>query len=103
MVVPGFGGVARAYGALLGLTLLNPATVIYFAALVLGHSATSASGIAAALFVVAVFAASASWQLLLAVGGSALGRYLAGPRGRRATAAVSVVLIVALAARTFVG
>jgi len=45
----------------------------------------------------AAFAASASWQLLLAGGGALLGRLLAGPRGRLATALVSSAVIVGLA------
>jgi arginine exporter protein ArgO len=89
---------ARAYLALLALTLLNPATVIYFSALVLGRQAgTARSAAASVVFVLAAFAASASWQLILAAGGSAVGRFLAGPRGRLATALVSSVLIAVLA------
>ncbi|MFD0851460.1 LysE family transporter, partial [Actinomadura adrarensis] len=66
----------RAYLALLGLTILNPVTVIYFAALVLGNQ--SVSGPEGVIFVLAAFAASASWQLLLAGGGALLGRALTG-------------------------
>jgi arginine exporter protein ArgO len=89
----------RAYLGLLGLTLLNPATVVYFSALVLGRQAGVArSPAASAVFVLAAFAASASWQLLLAVGGSAVGRVLTGPRGRLVTALVSSGLIALLAA-----
>ena len=77
----------RAYAALLGLTLLNPATIIYFAALVLGRQAAgNRSAVESVVFVVAAFAASASWQLLLAAGGTAVGRLLTGPRGRLVTA-----------------
>jgi arginine exporter protein ArgO len=91
----------RAFVALLGLTLLNPATVVYFSALVLGRQAGAArSAAGSVVFVVAAFAASASWQLLLAVGGSVVGRFLAGPRGRLATAVVSSVLIAVLAVDT---
>jgi arginine exporter protein ArgO len=93
-----FPSPGRAFAGVLGLTLLNPATVIYFVALVLGRPAVS-SGYGA-VFVVAAFLASASWQLFLAVSGSALGRYLGGPRGRLATAAASAVLILGLAVRT---
>jgi arginine exporter protein ArgO len=90
----------RAYAGLLGLTLLNPATVVYFGALVLGEQAGRARSLAAAgLFVAAAFVASASWQLLLAAGGSVLGRLLSGPRGRLATAFVSSAVILALAVR----
>jgi arginine exporter protein ArgO len=49
------------------------------------------------LFVVAAFAASASWQLVIAGSGSLVGRVLTGPRGRLVTALVSTVVIIALA------
>ena len=49
------------------------------------------------VFVLAAFAASASWQLLLAGGGGLVGRMLTGPRGRLATALVSSAVIVVLA------
>jgi arginine exporter protein ArgO len=88
----------RAYGGLLGLTLLNPATIVYFAALVLGDRAAGGRGPAAsAVFVVAVFAASASWQLLVAGGGAAVGHHLVTARGRLATALVSSAAVAALA------
>jgi arginine exporter protein ArgO len=93
---------ARAYFGLLGLTLLNPATIIYFGALVLGGQAggTVATKV---VYCLAVFAASASWQLLLAAGGSVLGRVLTSPRGRLATALVSSVVISALAVQLALG
>jgi arginine exporter protein ArgO len=88
----------RAYGALLGLTLLNPTTILYFAALVLGDQAAGARGAGAAtLFVIGVFVSSASWQLLLAGGGAAVGRHLVSPTGRLVTALASSVVIAALA------
>ncbi|MBX6748788.1 MAG: LysE family transporter [Micromonosporaceae bacterium] len=91
----------RAFLGLLGLTLLNPATIVYFGALVLGRQATTPlSPVAEAVFVVAAFVASASWQLLLAGGGSLVGRVLAGPRGRLATAVTSSIVIVILAVMT---
>jgi arginine exporter protein ArgO len=94
----------RAYAALLGLTLLNPATVIYFAALVLGRQASGNRSVAGSVvFVVAAFAASASWQLLLAAGGTAIGRLLTGPRGRLVTALASSAVILALALRLILG
>ena len=94
----------RAFGALFGLTLLNPATVIYFAVLVLGAKSSGiAGGLAgSAVFVVAALFASASWQLVLAAGGSALGRTLASDRGRLITAIVSSAIIVVLAIRTLI-
>ncbi|MFH9174722.1 LysE family transporter [Streptomyces albogriseolus] len=93
-------GALRAYLALLGLTLLNPTTVIYFAALVLGSQGGSAAGAAErSVFVTAAFAASASWQVLLAAGGALLGRALTGHRGRLATALVASGVTTALALR----
>ena len=90
--------VASAKGA---LTILNPATVVYFAALVLGMKSGALHGVTESVtWVAAVFAASASWQLLLAAGGSALGRALSSERGRLVTAIVSAALILALALRT---
>ncbi|MBU5944804.1 LysE family transporter [Streptomyces sp. PAM3C] len=90
----------RAYLTLLGITLLNPATVIYFAALVLGSEGGSAAGAAErTVFVTAAFAASASWQTLLAGGGALLGRALTGHRGRLATALVASGVMTALALR----
>ncbi|MFK3982316.1 LysE family transporter [Micromonospora sp. NPDC050397] len=90
----------RAFGVVLGLTLLNPTTILYFGALILGRQASeplTATG--AAIFVAAVLTASASWQLLVAGSGSLLGRLLASPRGRLGTALVSSTLIVVLAVR----
>ncbi|MER6293458.1 LysE family transporter [Streptomyces althioticus] len=93
-------GALRAYLTLLGVTLLNPATAIYFAALVLGSQGGSAAGAAErAVFVTAAFAASASWQVLLAGGGALLGRALTGHRGRLATALVASGVMTALALR----
>lgn len=93
-----------AFVVLLGATLVNPATIVYFAALVLGAQAdtivASADRIA---FVAGAFLASASWQLMLAGGGSMLGRLLTGARGRLATSLVSAVLIAALAVWTVAG
>lgn len=91
---------ARAYLGLLGITLLNPTTVIYFAALVLGTRVEDAvRPLEQGVFVFAAFAASASWQLLLAGGGALLGRALTGHRGRLTTALVSSAVITALAVR----
>ncbi|MFC8194883.1 LysE/ArgO family amino acid transporter [Streptomyces sp. NPDC057298] len=92
-------GPGRAFLALLGITLLNPTTVVYFVALVLGRGAgTAADPLEQGVFVLAAFAASAGWQLLLAGGGALLGRALTGRRGRLATALVSSAVILALAA-----
>ncbi len=94
----------RAYLGLLGLTILNPATIVYFGALVLGRRADDGASLAGEiLFVVGAFLASASWQLLLAGSGSIVGRVLTGPRGRLTTALVSSVMIAALAVGLVIG
>ena len=87
----------RAYLSLLGITLLNPVTVLYFSALVLGSKANGLGGPGeSAVFVIAAFCASASWQLVLVAGGVALGALLTGRTGRLVTGLVSSAVIVAL-------
>jgi len=83
----------QAYAGILGLTLLNPATVGYFAALVLGRGG-SGGGV---WFVAGAFLASASWQLLVAASGALAGRLLTGERAQLITALVSSTVIAALA------
>ena len=87
---------ARAYFGLLGMTMLNPTTVIYFTALVLGGR-TTPTPLHQTVFVTAAFIASSSWQLLLAAGGALLGRALTSRGGRLTTALASSLLICALA------
>lgn len=91
----------RAYLGFLGLTLLNPWTLVYFGVLMLGGHMGPATGTPAlAAFAAAVFAASASWQLFLATGGAMLGHTLTSPRGRIVTALISSLAIAALALLT---
>jgi len=100
----GLGTPIRAYGGILALTLLNPMTIVYFAALVLarqGGGELTAGG--EVVFVLAAFVASASWQLLIASGGTLVGRLLTGPRGRLYTALASGLLIIVLAIVLVVG
>ncbi|MEU8264949.1 LysE family transporter [Micromonospora sp. NPDC048999] len=92
---------ARAFLGILALTMLNPATVVYFAALVLGRGQPGGSEISAAvLFTLGAFIASASWQLLIAGGGTLIGRVLTSGRGRLATGLLSSAIIAALAVAT---
>lgn len=82
------------------LTLVNPVTVVYFAALVGSSTLAVEAGTAERLvFVLAAFAASLSWQLLLTTAGSLVGRVLTGPTGARVTALVGGALVIALAVR----
>ena len=86
------------------LTLVNPVTVIYFAALIGSSTLAVDAGVAERIvFVVAAFAASLSWQLLLTTAGSLVGRALTGPTGARVTALVGGALVIALAVRATLG
>ncbi|WP_425480772.1 LysE family transporter [Sciscionella sediminilitoris] len=89
----------RAFLGLLALTAINPATLVYFLALILGRGAEGGG----ALFVLGALLASASWQLLLVCGGGLLGRALTGARGRLVIAIVSAVLMLVLAVAALTG
>jgi arginine exporter protein ArgO len=92
------GGV-RAYLAFLGLTLLNPATIAYFAALIVGLQADALLGRAAkTLFVLGAFLASAAWQVTLVAAGGVLHHRLP-TNATLVTGLVGTVVIVALAVR----
>ena len=94
------GTPGRAYATLAGLTVFNPLTAAYWAALVVGRQAsTTLTAAQAAVFVAAVFVASASWQTLLAGDGALIGRLVTSRRGMLATALASSVLIALLALR----
>jgi arginine exporter protein ArgO len=82
----------RTYVALLGLTLLNPATVIYFAALTVGLPFLGDTP-ERLVFAAAAFVASLSWQSLLAGFGAMLGRG-AGHRLRLPTMLVGNLAII---------
>ncbi|SOE10445.1 Arginine exporter protein ArgO [Streptomyces sp. 2323.1] len=91
----------RAYLQLLGLTILNPLTIIYFSALVLGLRDDAWTSWNSLIFVVAAFAASASWQAVLAIGGALVSKVLTSDRGRLGTALIGNGVILFLAARLF--
>lgn len=84
----------RTYLALLGLTLLNPATVIYFAALTVGLPFLGDLS-ERLVFAGAAFVASLSWQSLLAVFGALLGRG-AGHRLHWPTMVLGNLIVIAL-------
>jgi threonine/homoserine/homoserine lactone efflux protein len=88
----------RTYARFLGLTLVNPATVVYFAAIVIGLGVTeSMTGGEGALFVIGAGLASLSWQTLIAYSGAfAGGRLSAGARKAVTVAGNLVVLGFAL-------
>ena len=94
---------AAAYALFVGITAVNPTTVVYFAAVVLGNQHLVSSAPEGVVFVLAAFLASASWQLLLAGGGAALGRVATGHRAHLVTGLVSALVIALLAVHTMLG
>lgn len=88
----------RVYLLFLGLTLLNPATIVYFVSLAVGLPEISEDLAARALFVIGVVLASLSWQTGLAAVGAALHARLT-PRMELATTLLSSAILVAFALR----
>jgi len=97
VALPGPADYAATYAKFLGLTLINPLTVVYFAAFILGSGlAEDLTTTGAALFVVGAFLASLSWQIGLA-GIGAIARHRL-PHGFRIGAVVTGnLLIIAMA------
>ena len=103
---PGATETARAavatYLRFVGLTLLNPMTIIYFAALMLGLPEIGSGVEQKTAFVVGAFGASLSWQLLLAAVGALAHRRLPA-RFQIGVSLVGNVVIAAFAVRIALG
>jgi arginine exporter protein ArgO len=97
VVMPNRSELASTYARFLGLTVINPTTIIYFAAVVVGlgvaSGLTPSGGI---LFCLGAFAASLSWQTLLAFTGASAGRRMS-PKVQTVAMLVGNVLILLLA------
>jgi arginine exporter protein ArgO len=93
----GTRSVARTYLLFLGLTIVNPLTLLYFAALMLGLPVAT-GGEGRLLFVVGALGASLSWQWLLAAAGALLHGRLPD-RVQAFTGAVGSVIVLGFAAR----
>jgi arginine exporter protein ArgO len=100
---PRGGDLARTYARFVGLTIINPTTVVYFAAIVIGlgvaEDMTTGEG---AQFVMGAFLASLSWQTLIASVGAFAGHRLS-ERARRVVTIVGNLVILALAAVILLG
>ena len=84
------------------LTLLNPLTIVIFAAIAVALPDITGDLGARGAFVAGAFLASLSWQeLLAAIGGVLNGRLSA--RAQRASGFVSAAIVLALAARVLIG
>jgi arginine exporter protein ArgO len=94
---------ARAFVLFVSITAINPATVAYFAAVVLGNQDLVEGFWQGTAFVLAAFAASASWQLTLAGGGAALAGFVTSRRGHLVTGIASAAVIAGLALLTLRG
>lgn len=90
-------GVLPTYLRFLGLTAVNPLTVLYFTALVIGLPAIAGSPGARGAFGLGVGLGSGAWQLALAGVGAVLHHRLP-PRARAITGIVGDVIILLLAA-----
>ena len=96
-------GMLRTFWQFLGLTLLNPLTVAYFAALVLGRGPESSLSPAGRLaFVAGAWLASWSWQTLLAAGG-AMARRLLSRRARQLTSTAGGLVVIGFGLRILAG
>lgn len=96
-------GMLRTFWQFLGLTLLNPLTVAYFAALMLGRGAeNSLSATGRLAFVAGAWLASLSWQTLLAASG-ALAQRLLSRRAQQLTAIVGSAVVIGFGLRILAG
>lgn len=88
---------AGTFARFVGLTIINPTTIVYFAAVIVGFGvADQMSAQQGVLFVVGAFSASLSWQTLLAAIGAAAGKRLAR-RARMIAVIVGNLVIVGFA------
>ncbi len=92
-------GYAAVYTRFFGLTLINPLTIVYFTALIIGISHPSAwSGSDKLAFIIGAGLASLSWQSTLAATGAAARRYLS-PRLRDTISVLGHLLVIGLGLR----
>jgi threonine/homoserine/homoserine lactone efflux protein len=92
------GDLPRTYARFVALTVVNPTTVVYFAAVVIGLGvAGDLSPGEGALFVIGAFMASLSWQTVIASIGAFAGHRLS-LRARRVVSIIGnlVILIIAV-------
>ena len=87
----------RTYVQFVALTIVNPATVVYFAALILGLPAVGSGWAEKVVFVVAAGAASLAWQLLIATAGSLL-HHRVSARAMTALSLVGYGIVLVIAA-----
>ncbi|WP_351236165.1 LysE family transporter [Streptomyces sp. NPDC002133] len=97
-VAEGADGPVRTFTRFAALTLVNPTTALYFAALTTAQGSTLSGGTAGVVFVAGVFAASFVWQQLL-VAASGLAGSRIGARARAWTFRVGYGLVAVYAVK----
>jgi arginine exporter protein ArgO len=88
----------RTYSRFLAITLLNPMTIIYFAALILGGGTALHTNAERLVFVVSAGIASLSWSSFMA-GIGAFGRHYLSPRFRLWASLAGNLIVIGLAIR----
>lgn len=91
----------RAFGQFVGLTAINPITLVYFVALSGAVTTSDGPALGSVIFVTAVGAASFGWQLMLVGVGSFFGASVSVSVAR-AIGVIASLLIVALGAAVLV-
>ncbi len=94
-------GATRMFGQFLGITIVNPLTIVYFAALILGSSPTALTLTNRVAFIAGVGVASLSWQTLLAWLGS-IGRQRLSPHFQVFAIIIGNVVVILLGLRILV-
>lgn len=85
---------AKTYAQFLGLTLLNPMTVVYFGALIVGGAAGAEINVTSRLlFVAGAGIASLSWQTLLATSAALLHKHLPARMRRFISVAGNLIVL----------
>jgi threonine/homoserine/homoserine lactone efflux protein len=85
------------YARFLGLTIINPTTIVYFAAVIIGLGvANEMSPAQGVTFAAGAFLASLSWQTIIAAAGSSA-RHRLSPRARTAAIVTGNLVILAFA------
>jgi arginine exporter protein ArgO len=87
----------RTYLQFVALTIVNPVTVVYFAALILGLPAVGSGSLEKVVFVVGAGFASLAWQLLIATGGSVI-HHRVSPRATGVLSLVGYGIVLLIAA-----
>lgn len=97
----GTGSAGATFARFTALTIINPLTVVYFSALLLGSRLGQITTASLLVFIAGAFLASLSWQTLLAALG-AWAHISAGSRFRYASGIVGNVVILGFAAAALV-